>query len=69
MNRINEWNRKTPFKKRRGFSLKSNFKSRFTEGKNLSLEKQTVFSLFCFFCILAQGFSLKMQLGFTKTYF
>ena len=28
-----------------------------------------VFSLFCFFCILAQGFSLKMQLVEQKTWF
>ena len=39
------------------------------KANNLYLEKQTVFSLFCFFCIFAQGFSLKMQLVEQKTWF
>ena len=51
----------------RTFPSKPKFTYCFIHSKNFSLEKQMLFSLFCFFCIFAQGFSLKMQLFDQKT--
>ena len=46
----------------RTFPSKPKFTYCFIHSKNFPLEKQMLFSLFCFFCIFAQGFSLKTQL-------
>ena len=54
--------RSSNFKIHRGFSSKSIFISCFITGENFSLEKQTVFSLFCIFLKKRQGFSSKVLL-------